>query len=87
VSGRRGGDAPGQVVGQVVGQDPGRVVADLERCVGSGMCVLTTPSVFDQDDEDGTVRLRTERPPSDVAASVRRAVDLCPARALSLRAD
>jgi ferredoxin len=51
------------------------------------MCVLTAPGMFDQDDEDGTVRLRAERPPPDAAASVRRAVDLCPARALALRAE
>ncbi|GGK07177.1 ferredoxin [Pilimelia anulata] len=61
-----------------------RVVVDRDRCVGAGQCVLAEPRVFDQDDLDGTVVLRAERPPADALPAVRMAVDLCPGRALAL---
>jgi ferredoxin len=64
-----------------------RVVADSERCVGAGQCVLTAPSVFDQRDDDGTVLLRTDRLAGAAVAVAHRAVDRCPARALSLRPE
>ncbi|NUQ87768.1 MAG: ferredoxin, partial [Glycomyces artemisiae] len=32
-----------------------RIVADTEQCAGSGMCALTAPEYFDQNDEDGRV--------------------------------
>jgi ferredoxin len=60
-----------------------RIKADTEVCVGSGQCVLTEPAVFDQDD-DGIVVLRTDHPDDQAAVRVRRAVDLCPSRALSI---
>lgn len=64
-----------------------RISADTERCVGAGQCVLTEPSVFDQNDEDGTVVLRTETVDGAVADAVREAVALCPSQALSLVDD
>ncbi|GLY85436.1 MULTISPECIES: ferredoxin [Actinoallomurus] len=60
-----------------------RIKADTEVCVGSGQCVLTEPAVFDQDD-DGIVVLRTDHPDDQAAVRARRAVDLCPSRALSI---
>ena len=32
-----------------------RIIADRNRCVGAGQCVLSAPDVFDQSDEDGRV--------------------------------
>jgi len=67
-----------------------RVVADRDRCVGAGQCVLSAPDVFDQSDRDGRVLILPDAVPlrpggplvdEDVARS---AVDLCPSRALSL---
>lgn len=55
---------------------------DRDRCVGAGMCVLTAPGVFDQDDEDGRVLLRTAEPPADPTAA-RLAAGLCPAGAIT----
>jgi ferredoxin len=63
-----------------------RIVADRDRCVGGGLCVLTEPSLFDQS-EDGRVVLREERPAPDQVDAARTAVDVCPARALSFRED
>ncbi|GIF09126.1 ferredoxin [Actinoplanes siamensis] len=62
-----------------------RIVADLDRCVGSGQCVLTDPDAFDQSDEDGTVVLLQDAPADDEAwKRARIAVEICPSRALSL---
>ena len=70
-----------------------KVIADREVCIGAGMCVMTVPAVFDQDD-DGLVVLLVEDPEevgaaevgaAEVDAAVRRAVQLCPSGALSLR--
>ena len=59
------------------------IEADTDVCVGAGQCVLTGPTVFDQDD-DGIVRLLTERPHGEAARQARDAVHLCPSRALSI---
>lgn len=64
-----------------------RVIADLELCIGAGVCVLTAPEVFDQSPDDGSVRLRVERVREEDAAIVREAVDRCPSAALSIRED
>ena len=32
-----------------------RVIADRDRCIGAGQCVLSAPDVFDQSDDDGRV--------------------------------
>jgi ferredoxin len=61
-----------------------RIMADHERCIGSGQCVLTEPNVFDQSEDDGRVILHTDQPGPDAAAEVREAVEGCPSRALSL---
>jgi ferredoxin len=60
-----------------------RIKADTEVCVGSGQCVLTEPTVFDQDD-DGIVVLLTDQPGDQTAARARQAAHLCPSRALSI---
>jgi ferredoxin len=61
-----------------------RIVADLDRCVGAGQCVLSDPAAFDQSDV-GTVVVLREQPPDDEAlARAREAVHLCPSGALAL---
>ncbi|MFC4911330.1 ferredoxin [Actinomadura gamaensis] len=64
-----------------------RVVADRERCLGAGQCVLHAPKVFDQSDEDGTVVLATDTPPEDQYEAVRLAADMCPNMVLSIEED
>jgi ferredoxin len=61
-----------------------RVTLDQEKCVASGQCVLTAPTVFDQRDEDGVAVLLTEEPPADVREDVRQAAAVCPALAITL---
>lgn len=60
-----------------------RVRVDENQCCGAGQCVLVAPSVFDQRG-DGVVRLLDETPPEELHAAIRKAVDLCPTRAISL---
>lgn len=60
-----------------------KVEANRDRCIGAGMCVMTTEAVFDQDD-DGVVVVLAADVPEDEQDRVRDAVDLCPSGALSL---
>jgi ferredoxin len=66
---------------------PLRVLAELDVCIGAGVCVLTAPKVFDQGEDDGLVRLLVAPVPDEYTAAVRDAVDLCPSGALSLEDD
>ncbi|MBA6437133.1 MULTISPECIES: ferredoxin [Streptomyces] len=62
-----------------------KIVADLDRCVGAGQCVLTDPDAFDQSGEDGTVVVLQDTPADDEALKrTRVAVEICPSRALSI---
>jgi ferredoxin len=61
------------------------IIADLGRCVGAGQCVLTDPTIFDQNDEDGTVVVLNDHPEDrETSERVREAVHVCPSSALSL---
>jgi ferredoxin len=60
-----------------------RIVADREKCMGAGQCVLTSPELFDQSDEDGRVLLRSDTVPAGQADAARLAVKLCPMHVLS----
>jgi ferredoxin len=64
-----------------------RVVADLDVCIGAGVCVLTAPALFDQGTDDGLVRLLVDVVPEPQAGLVREAVENCPSGALSIRED
>lgn len=64
-----------------------KVVADLEVCIGAGVCVLTAPNVFDQDPDDGRVMVLVQEVPDEQARIVREAVDLCPSAALEIYED
>ncbi|MGW0182238.1 ferredoxin [Nocardia sp. NPDC003345] len=63
-----------------------RIVVDRERCIGSGMCVLTAPDVFDQDEADGRVLTSTGTPVPEREPAVHEAAQMCPAGAIILRA-
>lgn len=60
-----------------------RVIVDRAKCRGYGNCLDAAPDAFDLDDDDIAVPLRASFPASDRAA-LERAVDRCPAHALSL---
>ncbi|MQM26056.1 ferredoxin [Glycomyces albidus] len=61
-----------------------KIIADRDRCAGAGMCALTAPEHFDQDDADGLVVLLADEA-EDCDTEVAEAVDLCPSGALRLR--
>ncbi|MFF0494460.1 ferredoxin [Nocardia sp. NPDC004068] len=61
-----------------------KIRADRERCIGAGMCVLSAPELFDQDDNDGRVLLLNAAPAPDGEAAAREAVRMCPSGALTL---
>lgn len=60
-----------------------KITADTDVCIGSGMCVLTAPEVFDQGEDDGLVRVLVPEPGDEHRAAAAEAVRLCPSRALS----
>ncbi|MEU3754337.1 (4Fe-4S)-binding protein [Streptomyces olivoreticuli] len=60
-----------------------RVTADRDVCVGAGLCALTAPGVFDQDD-DGVVTVLASDPGADQRPDVREAVHLCPSGAVRI---
>lgn len=57
-----------------------KVHADAEVCVGSGLCVLRAPEVFDQGDDGRVVVLL--QPGPDEEATALEAVGNCPVAAL-----
>lgn len=60
------------------------VRVDRDRCLGAGMCALTAPQVFDQDEDEGLVLLLNARPPQDQHAAVRIAAGVCPAAVITV---
>ena len=59
------------------------VEGNKDICVGAGMCVLTAPEVFDQDD-DGIVTVLQPEPGADEESAVRQAATLCPSGAVKV---
>ncbi|GAA1975197.1 ferredoxin [Amycolatopsis minnesotensis] len=64
-----------------------RIIADRDRCVGAGQCVLTEPAVFDQSEDDGTVLVQRDEVDGEILVSVQEAVHVCPSQALSLKQE
>jgi ferredoxin len=58
-----------------------KVTANRDVCIGAGMCVMSAPEVFDQDD-DGVVVLLEVEVPAEHADAAARAVASCPSGAL-----
>jgi ferredoxin len=61
-----------------------KVSVDQDKCCGAGTCVLLTPDVFDQRDEDGIVVLLDGTPPERLHDTVREAASVCPGAAISV---
>ena len=61
-----------------------KVTVDKDKCIGSGQCVLASPDVFDQQEDDGIVVLLNSNPPADRAADVKQAAAVCPALAITV---
>jgi ferredoxin len=60
-----------------------KIAADTAKCVGSGQCVLTETALFDQWEQDGTVRILNDSPEGPLAEKAKQAVRMCPSQALS----
>lgn len=59
-----------------------RVRADRSVCIGSGLCALRLPEMFDQSDDDGIVLLLKTNPDPDQEEAVLTAIAACPSGAL-----
>jgi len=60
-------------------RNPVEIVIDQTRCMGSGQCVLTDSSIFDQGPEDGLVILLRPAPGEASRPAAEEAAELCPA--------
>lgn len=61
-----------------------RIVADLDRCEGLGMCEAMSHEFFEVG-EDGFVTVLDESPDEQHRVQLLAAIDSCPVLALSLR--
>jgi ferredoxin len=61
-----------------------RITVNRSRCIAAGQCVLKSPHVFDQDEQDGIVVLLSEQPAPDLEASARLAARVCPSEAITI---
>jgi ferredoxin len=61
------------------------ITVDQGKCLGSGQCVLTDPSIFDQRSEDGVVVLLQTSPGEKSRESAQEAAELCPSGAITIR--
>ena len=60
-----------------------KLEANRDACISSGNCVMTSETLFDQDD-DGVVVILAEDVPEAEEDHAREAVDICPASVLRL---
>jgi ferredoxin len=56
--------------------------ANPKICIGAGHCALRAPTVFDQNEHDGTVIVLDTQPATEHQADVHAAVQLCPSGAI-----
>jgi ferredoxin len=61
-----------------------KVTVDTSLCIGSGMCALTAPAVFDQDADEAVVVLVDPAPPPEQHEAVLAAVQRCPAAVIQV---
>lgn len=61
-----------------------RVKVEEQACIAAGQCVVASPDVFDQRDDDGIVVLLNDNPSDELIEDVRHAASVCPARAIIL---
>ncbi len=60
-----------------------RIQVDRDRCVGAGMCALTAPDIFTQDD-DGLSEVLPGGETGAGGPQVNQAVRSCPVRAIAV---
>jgi len=60
------------------------VEVDLDLCQGHAMCELEAPDYFAVP-KRGTVEILNAQPPDEARPEIKRAVEMCPTRALSIR--
>lgn len=60
-----------------------KVHVKKEHCIGAGQCVLTAPTVFDQDDY-GIVILLDDSPAESDSDVVKQAASFCPANVITI---
>lgn len=57
---------------------------DRDRCMGTGLCQVTAPKIFEMDAEGHSVPIQTELDNAEDIELVREAVDSCPLEAITL---
>jgi ferredoxin len=63
---------------------PMRVSVDENRCQGHTLCAMAAPDLFDLREDDGHSVVKVEEVPTSLEGAVRRAVESCPERAISI---
>ena len=63
-----------------------RIVVDLDKCTGLGMCEAEAPDLFEVQD-DGSLLVLIEKPDEERRAELEAAVEACPTEALSIEED
>lgn len=63
-----------------------RISIDFDKCSGHARCVARAPELFDVDDDGNSFVLVDEVDEAD-AEDARKAVDVCPERAISVHED
>ena len=61
-----------------------KIIADLDRCIGSGQCVYNAARYFTQNDDTGQVVPIAIDIPAEAREEVETAIYACPTRALRL---
>ncbi|WP_364512565.1 ferredoxin [Nocardioides sp. LML1-1-1.1] len=61
-----------------------KIVADLDKCEGLGMCEAMANDFFEVDEDEDRVHVLDENPPESERAHVFAAVQACPVLALTL---
>ena len=60
-----------------------RAMVNRDTCIGCGLCIDTSPVVFEMGD-DGIARVIVETVPKDQEAACREAEKICPVNAVAI---
>lgn len=61
-----------------------RIDIHADRCIGSGVCALVAPEIFDQRDDDGVVVLLDPDPAPEQQENAYEAATRCPASVIEI---
>ncbi|GIH16830.1 ferredoxin [Rugosimonospora africana] len=64
-----------------------RIDIHAERCIGSGVCALIAPELFDQRDDDGVVVLLDPDPAPEQQENAYEAATRCPASVIEIHEE